>query len=116
MSIVKQIQEATVKSLSSTFNETFSEKDFQINQTKPEFEGEYTIVLFSLVKSLKKSPDEIGDTLGNALLKDFPHLFSAFNIIKGFLNLSITDSFWIAILQKNHNDICYGKHAMNGKK
>ena len=116
MSIVKQIQEATVKTLSSTFNEAFSEKDFQINQTKPEFEGEYTIVLFSLVKSLKKSPDEIGDTLGNALLKDFPHLFSAFNIIKGFLNLSITDSFWIAILQKNHNDICYGKHAMNGKK
>ena len=116
MSIVKQIQEATVKSLSSTFNETFSEKDFQINQTKPEFEGEYTIVLFSLVKSLKKSPDEIGNELGNALLKDFPHLFSAFNIIKGFLNLNITNSFWIALLQKNHNDICYGKHAMNGKK
>ena len=116
MSIVKQIQEATVKTLSSTFNEAFSEKDFQINQTKPEFEGDYTIVLFSLVKLLKKSPEEIGNELGNALLKDFPHLFSAFNIIKGFLNLNITNSFWIALLQKNHNDICYGKHAMNGKK
>lgn len=46
MSIVKQIQSAVINSLSSNFEGDFSDKDFQINQTKPEFEGDYTIVLF----------------------------------------------------------------------
>ena len=116
MSIVKKIHEAVINTLPTLFEGNFSEKDFQINQTKPEFEGDYTIVLFSLVKSLKKSPDEIGEQLGNSLIKNHPHLFCKFNIIKGFLNLSINDEYWINLLQKHHRDICYGKHAMNGKK
>ncbi|MEI8053409.1 MAG: arginine--tRNA ligase [Bacteroidota bacterium] len=116
MSIVKQIQSAVINALSTSYHIPFTEKDFQINQTKPEFEGDYTIVLFSLVKSLKKSPDEIGAELGKTLVNNNPHLFTSFNIIKGFLNLVVDDQYWIALLQKNHNDICYGKHAMNGKK
>ena len=116
MSIVKQIQSAVINTLSSIFEGNFSDKDFQINQTKPEFEGDYTIVLFSLVKSLKKSPDEIGNQLGKTLINNHPELFTGYNIIKGFLNLSITDSFWTNLLHKKHNDICFGKHAMNEKK
>ncbi len=116
MSIVKQIQSAVINALSTSYHIPFTEKDFQINQTKPEFEGDYTIVLFSLVKSLKKSPDEIGTELGKTLINNNPHLFTSFNIIKGFLNLVVDDQYWIALLQKNHNDICYGKHALNGKK
>ncbi len=116
MSIVKSIQQATIRSLHSLFENDFSEKDFQINQTKPEFEGDYTIVLFSLVKSLKLSPDEIGNKLGTELLSKQPELFSSYNIIKGFLNVTINDEYWIAFLQKNYHDICFGKQAMNGKK
>jgi len=116
MSIVKQIQSVVATSLSLNFEGNFSDKDFQINQTKPEFEGDYTIVLFSLVKSLKKSPDEIGNQLGNTLVINHPELFTGFNIIKGFLNLSINDDYWIKLLQQKHNDICFGKHALNGKK
>jgi arginyl-tRNA synthetase len=116
MSIVSVIQKAVIKSLHSIHNQDFSEKDFQINQTKPEFEGDYTVVLFSLVKSLKTSPDAIGNELGNHLISQENSLFGAFNIIKGFLNLTVKDEFWIALLQKNHNDICFGKHPMNGKK
>ncbi len=116
MSIVKQIQAAVINALSSSYNNSFSEKDFQINQTKPEFEGDYTVVLFSLVKSLKKSPDDIGNELGDALIKNHPSLFTGYNIIKGFLNFTIADEYWINLLHRNHNDICYGKQAMNGKK
>ena len=116
MSIVKQIQAAVINALSSSYNNSFSEKDFQINQTKPEFEGDYTVVLFSLVKSLKKSPDDIGNELGDALIKNHPSLFTGYNIIKGFLNFTIADGYWINLLHKNHKDICYGKQAMNGKK
>ena len=116
MSIVSSLQKCTIESLSALFNQSFTEKDFQVNQTKPEFEGDYTVVMFSLVKSLKLSPDAIGNQLGEHLIKNYPHLFTAFNIIKGFLNLSVADDYWIELLDKNHNDTCYGKKEMNGKK
>ena len=116
MSIVSILQKSTIESLSTLYNQSFTEKDFQINQTKPEFEGDYTVVMFSLVKSLKLSPDAIGNQLGEHLVKNYPQLFTAYNIIKGFLNLTIADAYWHNLLQKNHNDICYGKKEMNGKK
>ncbi len=116
MSIVSSLQESTIESLSALFKQSFTEKDFQVNQTKPEFEGDYTIVMFSLVKSLKLSPDAIGNQLGEYLVQHYPRLFTRFNIIKGFLNLSIADDYWLGLLDKSYNDICFGKKEMNGKK
>jgi arginyl-tRNA synthetase len=116
MSIIKHLQNSTIESLSALYNQFFTEKDFQINQTKPEFEGDYTVVMFSLVKSLKLSPDAIGNQLGDHLIKNYPQFFSAFNIIKGFLNLTVADAYWQDLLNKNYNDGCYGKKELNGKK
>ena len=116
MSLVKTIQANVIKALTSIYSGSFTEKDFQINQTKPEFEGDYTIVLFSLVKSLKLSPEKIGEQLGQQLIQQNPDLFTAYNIIKGFLNFNIADAYWQELLEKQHNDRCFGKQAMNGKK
>ena len=116
MSIVQSLQVATVNSLNNLYNQAFTEKDFQINLTKPEFEGDYTVVLFSLLKKTGKAPDALGEELGNELKKNYSTLFSGFNIIKGFLNISVADDFWLQLLHKNYNDICFGKHPMNGKK
>ena len=116
MSIVNTIKSHVTAALSALYNHPYTEKDFQINQTKPEFEGDYTIVMFSLVKSLKTSPEVIGDALGGYLVQHHPDLFSGFNIIKGFLNLSIPNSFWTGLLQKNYADASYGKKEKNGKK
>lgn len=116
MSIIVNIQQAVVKSLTELYSQSFTEKDFQVNQTKPEFEGDYTIVLFALVKSLKQSPDAIGNTLGDHLINNNSSLFTKYNIIKGFLNLSIADSFWINLLQENNNNVNFGSKAMNGEK
>ncbi len=116
MSIEQHLQEAVVKSLKNLYNQTFTEKDFQINLTKPDFEGDYTVVLFSLLKKTGKSPDVLGQELGTDLLTNHPTLFTGFNIIKGFLNFSIADDYWLQLLQKNYADICYGKHPLNGKK
>ena len=113
---MKSLQESTIESLSVLYNQSFTDKDFQINQTKPEFEGDYTVVMFSLVKSLKLAPDVIGNQLGEHLVKNYPQFFSAFNIIKGFLNLTVADAYWQDLLSKNYNDICYGKKALNGKR
>ncbi len=116
MPITGILQQSTIESLTKLFGATFTEKDFQINQTKPEFEGDYTVVLFSLVKSLKLSPDDIGNKLGQHLVENNPSIFSKYNIIKGFLNVTVTDAYWMNFLQKNYNDVCFGKAAMNGKK
>jgi len=116
MSITKKIQELAVESLTHLYKQEFTEKDFQVSQTKPEFEGNYTIVLFSLVKNLKRHPDAIGKELGEYLVKNYTQLFSKYNVIKGFLNLTIPDNYLFDLLNKNYNDICFGKHEMNGKK
>ena len=116
MSIANYLQIGVLKSLAKLYDQPFTEKDFQINQTKPEFEGDYTVVLFSLVKSLRLSPDAIGNQLGEMLVGDYPETFSTFNIIKGFLNLTVSDQYWIDLLENNHADSCFGKKAMNGKK
>jgi arginyl-tRNA synthetase len=116
MSIVSSLQKCTIESLSVLYNQSFTDKDFQINQTKPEFEGDYTVVMFSLVKSLKLAPETIGIQLGEHLVKNNPRLFTSYNIIKGFLNLTVADAWWQGLLNKNYNDICYGKKELNGKK
>jgi arginyl-tRNA synthetase len=116
MSIISNIQECTAATLQQLYQQDFTEKDFQINQTKPEFEGDYSIVLFSLVKQLKLSPEAIGQDLGTSLVKNHPELFVSFQLIKGFLNITISDAYWLELLTKQHNDICYGKQPMNDKK
>ena len=116
MSIAQQLQQAVIKSLSDLYNLSFSETDFQVNQTKEEFEGDYTVVLFSLLKKTGKNPASLGEELGTSLVKDHPGLFTGYNIIKGFLNLNIADSFWRNLLQDNFANEQFGLSAANGKK
>ena len=116
MSIIALIQKHVAQSLTDLYNQPFTDKDFQINQTKPEFEGDYTVVMFSLVKALRQSPDTIGNQLGEKLTGSYPELFTKFNIIKGFLNFTIADGYWLELLQKNYNNSSYGRKEINGKK
>lgn len=112
----KIIREKALSSLESLYKISFSEKDFQVNPTKPEFEGDYTIVMFSLVKTLKTSPDQLGNELGTFMLKTYPELFEGYNILKGFLNLTIRPSFLLDMLNQHYQDPCFGKAPMKGQK
>jgi arginyl-tRNA synthetase len=110
------LQEKAKQTISALYGTDAAEIPLQINTTKPEFEGDYTIVLFSLVKTLKKSPEALGKEIGEHISANNPALISGYNVIKGFLNLSVTDAWWINLLHKQYADICYGKKSMNGKK
>lgn len=116
MSVTRQIRTAVVKALEDLYQQSFTEKDFQVNETKPEFEGDYTVVLFSLVKQLKKSPDAIGNELGQRLVADNPGLFRSFNLIKGFLNLVIDDAYWNGFLQSQAINANFGLQPSSGQK
>ncbi len=116
MAIQQQIQQQAIRSLEQLYGKTFTAKDFQINKTKPEFEGDYTVVLFSLLKPLSKSPDALGNELGKHMVENASTLFTSYNIIKGFLNLTVADTYWLQILTQNYNDVCFGKGALKHQK
>jgi len=102
MSLVQQIKEAGAKAIESIYKTGITPDDIQVNQTKPEFKGEYTIVLFGLIKQLKRSPDELGKEIGEWLVSNHPGLFTGYNLIKGFLNLCVADDHFLRFLSSGH--------------
>ncbi len=116
MGIQEQIRQATIRSVEQLYGKTISGSDFQINRTKPEFEGDYTIVLFSLLKALGKSPDALGRELGTHLTASHPDLFTGYQLIKGFLNLTVSDRYWSSLLLRHYNDPCFGKGALKNQR
>ena len=116
MNIADQIRKASKNTLEKLYSLSIDEMNIKINETKPEFEGDYTLVLFSFLKQLKKSPDQLGKEIGDELIAANPGLFSAYNVIKGFLNLTVNDRLWIQLLHKNYADPAFAMKNSSGKK
>ena len=116
MSIVNSIKDQVQAAVSSLYGYTLSARELTINTTKPEFEGDYTVVLFSFVKQVKRSPEQLGKELGEKLLQEYPGSYSSFNVIKGFLNLTVVDARWIGFLESSYADKDFGKQPANGQK
>jgi len=114
--IVSKIRVTVLAALKQLFAEDFSPDAFQVSQTKPEFEGDYTVVLFSLIKSLKKSPEQLGNELGTFLVQQYPDFYTSHNVIKGFLNLSVVDQYWTNIIEEHYNNVHYGRGASKTEK
>lgn len=104
MSIVALLKPVVTKALSDLYKLDFAEDAVAINITKPEFEGDYTLVLFPFIKQLKKKPEEIGEEVGQKLITDYPELITNFNVIKGFLNLSINSQYWLTFLNTKYKN------------
>lgn len=86
----------------------------QIQKTRKEFEGDLTIVVFPLVKLSKTGPEQTGNALGEYLLKNVEEV-TAFNVVKGFLNLSIHASYWLKHYQGIRENTDYGFHTPDSK-
>lgn len=116
MSVVLRIKEVTAAAINGLYGTGLQPGDILVNATKPEFEGDYTVVLFAFIKQLKKSPDALGDELGSHIVSQHPELFTGFNVIKGFLNLSVADHFWLSFLQQHYHNALFGHAAKKGEK
>ena len=116
MSIVNEIKGFVATVLKDLYQFDVAKQDLTINSTKPEFEGDYTLVMFGFIKQLKKSPDQLGSEIGDALLKENPAIFTAHNTIKGFLNLTVADTYWLNFLQANYAVPKFGSSPANGQK
>jgi len=113
MGIAEMIRPLVVNAIKQLYGLDVRETDLTINQTKPEFEGDYTVVLFSFVKQLRKSPEQLGKELGDYLLERNPQLFLSYNVIKGFLNVVAHDSYWVNFLSTSYSDNQIGHQKSN---
>ncbi len=96
------IEDLIIKGLSIAIAQlygTSSDMDVKIEKTKPIFKGDYTFVVFPLVRRSGKSPEATAQELGEIVLQTTPQVIS-FNVIKGFLNLEIAPSFWLETLSQ----------------
>ena len=116
MIVAEQIRQESKNAIEKLYGISLADKDIQLNDTKPEFEGDYTLVLFSFIKLLRKAPEQSGNEIGEYLLKNNSSLFSSYNVIKGFLNLTVNESCWFDFLQKNFSNSNYGRKEPTGKK
>ena len=116
MEIVSKIKRFTEEILRDQYHLSIDAKDLLVNETKPEFEGDFTVILFAFVKKTNKSPEQFGQELGQALLMGHPAFFASFNVIKGFLNLSLPDEVWINYLRSNQDNLSVGQSPPRGSK
>lgn len=115
MNLEEQLKKAIQVSVQELFGEDIPIESIAINLTKKEHEGDYTVVVFPLTKFSKKSPEQTAEILGNALQQKTDFI-RQFNVIKGFLNLSITESYWLNRLKEISADASFGTLSANSEK
>lgn len=106
MNIEKVLQDSIKAALLQKFE--VSENEIILQPTKKDFEGTYTFVVFPYVKTLRKSPVELGNTIGE-FLKENSGIVSAYNVVQGFLNISVSDSTWLSIFKEISADKNFGQ-------
>ncbi len=108
MSIETIIQEATVTAIKDLYGADTDMNQVQVQVTRKEFEGDVTIVVFPLLRLSRKSPEQTGEELG-AYLVEKVDIVDGFNVIKGFLNLNISQQYWMNILSEVFADMNFGR-------
>ncbi len=107
MKIEKEIQVAVQETLKSLYGADIDEKQIQVQQTRSEFEGQLTVVVFPFLRASKKGPEQTGQELGEYLAANCDAV-SKFNVVKGFLNLVISSKSWLECLQDINDDDQFG--------
>jgi arginyl-tRNA synthetase len=115
MSFKQDITNTFIKGIKEGYDIDVLPSEVLISITKKEFIGDYTIILFPFVKSTKQSPDALGNQIGTYLQQNLLFIKS-FNLIKGFLNLEMTDNFWRQQLIEISSIPNYGRSERKGKK
>lgn len=98
MKIANKIASAVKNGIKNLYGTDVPETTIQLQETRPEFEGQLTLVVFPFLKISKKKPEDTAQDLGAYLKNEIPEIIKDFNVIKGFLNLTIQPSQWIGQL------------------
>lgn len=115
MDILQIIDEKVPAALKSLYDIDVPKEKLIVNTTKKEFEGDYTVVTFPFARDAHKKPDQIAEELGAYLIENTKD-FTAYNVIKGFLNLTVSDDYWKHFLSRIKEDTSYGESPKTGEK
>ena len=107
MKIEDKLVASVISGLKALYGQEVPEKMVQLQKTKKEFEGHLTLVVFPFLKMSKKGPEQTAQEIGEYLKANDPAV-AAFNVIKGFLNLTIASATWIELLNEIQADEQYG--------
>ena len=113
MNIEQFIQQHVSRCIESLYGDTGG-APVQIQKTRKEFEGDMTLVVFPLLKLSRKSPEATAEEIGSALVGAVPEI-SGYNVVKGFLNISLSPRFWAERLNEILSTPGYGRRAANGR-
>ncbi|MEO1516405.1 MAG: arginine--tRNA ligase [Bacteroidota bacterium] len=116
MDVVDLILETTVKGVKSLYDQDISKDAVIHNATRKEFEGDYTVVVFPFTKAARKKPEQIGEELGQFMLEHCAGTVVRFNVVKGFLNLVVSDDYWKTYLGQISGQKDFGRQPATGKK
>lgn len=107
MNIEKKVTESVIKAIHELYGQEVSPAQIQLQKTKKEFQGHLTLVVFPFLKISRKSPEQTAQQIGEYLLAHEPAI-AAFNVIKGFLNLTVSSACWIELLDDINRNDTYG--------
>lgn len=114
-SIQQTLIAQTIQAVRELYNANIPESQVTLQETRKEFEGHITVVVFPITRFSKKSPEETGEDIGK-WLKASVHEISDFNVIKGFLNISLSDQHWVTLVNTTLASPTFGSFPSNGKK
>ena len=114
MKLQDTLKEYAVKAVETLYGVTLENVEIQL--TKKDFVGDMTIVIFPMLRQVKGNPQQIGEAIGAHIKQSAPNLVCDFNVIKGFLNLVIADSYYINFLNDIKDNPQYGLAAPNSKE
>lgn len=107
MKLEIRLQEVIINAIESLYGQVETAGQLSLQKTKKEFEGHYTLVVFPFLKMSKKGPEQTAQEIGEWLKANASEV-SSFNVIKGFLNLTIATTCWIDVLNEVHTAENYG--------
>ena len=110
MKIEEKLTAAVVNGLQALYGQDVPAKDVQLQKTKKEFEGHLTLVVFPFLRMSRKGPEQTAQEIGEYLTAHEPAV-AAYNVIKGFLNLTVAPAAWIELLDDIHAQEQYGLTA-----
>jgi arginyl-tRNA synthetase len=107
MAIEQQLIQSVVSAMIQLSQADINDDQIQLQKTKKEFQGHLTLVVFPFLRLSKKSPEQTAQEIGEYLQQNEPAV-SGFNVIKGFLNLTISGKYWVGQLNKIHSEPNFG--------
>ena len=108
MDIANKISSAAQAAVKALYGQDVTEGMLQVQKTKREFEGHLTLVVFPLLKVSRKKPEDTAEDIGRWLVENEPSV-AAYNVVKGFLNLTVSPQAWLALLNDINADEHYGE-------